>query len=101
MKFPRPEFDPERVETPEFPDLISKYVAKVVKAELDAVSALVGIADEDETKPGIKITTRYLIDDATNSYRAEQTLEFDEDVPRGEVHYTTDTSGFGVGPYQP
>lgn len=104
MKFPRPEFNPDEHHTEtttEFADLIHEYVNKIVKAEWTALSSMVALAMADETKPGIKVTTRYLMDDKSDTYRCEQTMEFDEDVPRGEVRYTTDTSGFGIGPYQP
>lgn len=102
MKFPRPSFDPTEFNSlpSDISATVSEYVAKIAKAEFDALSSMVALAAQDETKPGIKVTTRYLMDDKTNTYRCEQTMEFDPEVPRGEVHYSTDTSGFGIGPYQ-
>lgn len=101
MKFPHPEFDPEKFDPPfPVPSIVAEHMAKIAKAERDAIIALLDIAEADETKPGIKISGEYHFEDERNTYVYEQTVEFSDDVPRGEVHIAPAT-GFGCGPFKP
>lgn len=104
MKFPRPPFQPEDSHTadltPDFTSTRSEFTRKMVEAEHDALGKLLNIASEDETKPGIAIRSEVKWD--SDVVHVEQTVEFDEDVPRGEIRrFPFPPTGWGIGPFQP
>lgn len=88
MEFPRPPFDPASLQTApwfDFTDLIREQVTALAKRETEAVVALLDIAALDETKPGIMVSTQ--VTQVQDTYVLEQTVAFDESVPRGLVRY--------------
>lgn len=89
MPFPRPGFSTpkEQLEMAhQFTDLIRSRVTEMTRKETEAVRTLLVIADADETKPGISVSVIFT-GQTQDCYTFEQTVAFDESVPRGVVRY--------------
>ncbi len=93
-------FSREQVEQAfDFPALLNEHIKALVQKESEVLRTMLDIAEADETKPGLTIRSEYKMSTEDDTYIAKSTVEFDDDVPRGTIHYAPAT-GFSIGPFK-
>lgn len=67
----------------DYADLIRPHVEAALEREQEMIKQAIDLMLADETKPGFRLRWEHTLDTMT------ATVEFDPDIPRGEVHDVT------------